>query len=62
MAVMTDITERKPAQEQLAVKNAQLAELNDVKNQMLGIAPHDLRNPLHVLNAASSFLLHELSF
>jgi len=61
MAVMTDITERKLAEEQLAVKNAQLAELNDVKNQMLGMAAHDLRNPLHLVSAASSFLLDELA-
>jgi PAS domain S-box-containing protein len=61
MAVMTDITERKVFEEQLAAKNAQLAELNDVKNQMLGMAAHDLRNPLHVVNAASSLLLDKLA-
>ena len=60
MAVMTDITERKLAAAQLAAKNAQLAELNDIKNQLLGMAAHDLRNPLHVVNAASSFLLDDM--
>lgn len=33
-------------QRELAIKNARLEELNEQKNQLLGMATHDLRNPL----------------
>ena len=33
----------------LTKQNARLSELNDLKNKFLGIAAHDLRNPLGVL-------------
>lgn len=33
-------------QRELAIKNARLAQLNEQKNQFLGIATHELRNPL----------------
>jgi signal transduction histidine kinase len=46
-------------QRELAKKNAELARLNDLKNQFLGIAAHDLRNPLEVILAYSEFLLNE---
>ena len=45
------------AQRELAKKNAELARLNDQKNQFLGIAAHDLRNPLDVILTYSRFLL-----
>ncbi|MFC1601143.1 histidine kinase dimerization/phospho-acceptor domain-containing protein [Candidatus Sumerlaeota bacterium] len=32
----------------VARQNVQLTELNNVKNKFLGIAAHDLRNPLSV--------------
>jgi PAS domain S-box-containing protein len=54
-----DITERKLAEAEIAQKNAQLVELNDVKNQLLGMAAHDLRNPLSVVSTASAFLLDD---
>jgi signal transduction histidine kinase len=47
------------AQRELAKKNAELGRLNDLKNQFLGIAAHDLRNPLEVILAYSDFLLNE---
>jgi hypothetical protein len=59
--VIVDITERKLAEAEIARKNAQLVELNDLKNQLLGMAAHDLRNPLTVVNTASSFLLDDSS-
>jgi two-component system, OmpR family, sensor kinase len=49
------------AQRELAKKNVELARLNDQKNQFLGIAAHDLRNPLQVQLAFSQFLLDELA-
>ena len=46
-------------QRELAKKNRELDELNKLKNQFLGIAAHDLRNPLGVIMGYSSFLLEE---
>jgi PAS domain S-box-containing protein len=62
-AVVTfkDITARKQAEEEIRQKNAQLLELNNEKNQLLGMAAHDLRNPLSIVNTASTFLLDDAS-
>lgn len=46
-------------QRELAKKNHELAALNEQKNQFLGIAAHDLRNPLSVIQSYSEFLLEE---
>ncbi len=43
----------------LAKKSAELSRLNDQKNQLLGMAAHDLRNPLEVILTYSAFLLEE---
>jgi len=63
-----DVTERKLAEEaltnyatELAEKNAELERLNEQKNQFLGIAAHELRNPLQFILAYSEFLLDETS-
>ncbi len=45
------------AQRELAKKNAELARLNEEKNRFLGMAAHDLRNPLHAALAYSDMLL-----
>lgn len=43
---------------ELYKKNSELQKLNDLKNQFLGIAAHDLRNPIgNIISIAS--LLHE---
>lgn len=47
------------AQRELAKKNAELARLNEQKNRFLGLAAHDLRNPLEVINVYSRFLFDE---
>ena len=41
-------------------KNAELCKLNELKNEFLGIAAHDLRNPIGIIMAYSNFLLEEL--
>jgi signal transduction histidine kinase len=46
-------------QRELAAKNAELARLNALKNQFLGMAAHDLRNPLQNILYYSEFLLDE---
>ncbi|HYG62199.1 MAG TPA: HAMP domain-containing sensor histidine kinase, partial [Thermoanaerobaculia bacterium] len=46
-------------QREVAKKNVELARLNDQKNQFLGMAAHDLRNPLEVILTYSEFLLDE---
>ena len=47
------------AQRELAKKNAELGRLDEQKNQFLGIAAHDLRNPLEVILTYSQFLIDE---
>ncbi|MFP4398760.1 MAG: ATP-binding protein [Desulfonatronovibrio sp.] len=44
---------------ELQKKNAELAKLNDLKNQFLGMAAHDLRNPIGAIQSLSEFLLEE---
>jgi signal transduction histidine kinase len=48
-------------QRNLAKKTVELQTLNDEKNKLMGMAAHDLRNPLTVLLAFASFLLEDLS-
>lgn len=45
------------AHETLAQQNAQLLRLNEEKNGFIGMAAHDLRNPLGVILGYSDFLL-----
>ena len=46
-------------QRELAKKNAELERLNQEKNRFLGMAAHDLRNPLQSILNLSSYLLEE---
>ncbi len=46
-------------QRELARKNAELAHLNQEKNHFLGMAAHDLRNPLYVTLNLVEFILDE---
>lgn len=46
---------------ELQKKNHQLMELNQLKNQFLGMAAHDLRKPLSAILNYSEFLLDEVS-
>ena len=49
------------AEKKLIEQNQQLQELNLIKDQFIGIASHDLRNPLHVLNGYLKILRYALS-
>jgi len=42
---------------ELSKKNVELAKANNLKNQLMGIAAHDLRNPIGVINSYTEFLL-----
>jgi signal transduction histidine kinase len=44
---------------ELHLANAELRELNQLKNQFLGMAAHDLRNPLGLIMAYLEFILDE---
>ena len=46
-------------QRELSKKNVELAQLNNIKNQFLGMAAHDLRNPLGYVINYSEFLEEE---
>ncbi len=46
-------------QRELAKQNAALERLNQEKNRFLGMAAHDLRNPLQLILSHSNFLLEE---
>lgn len=48
-------------QRELAKKNAELAQLNQLKTQFLGMAAHDLRNPLYLIGAYSELLREDPS-
>ena len=43
-------------EDEIRNKNIQLKELNDLKNKFLGIASHDLRNPLYMIKSFSEVL------
>jgi signal transduction histidine kinase len=49
------------AQRELARRNAELAEAVREKNQMLGMAAHDLRNPLGIIAGVVDVLTDELA-
>jgi len=55
-AIERDLTVIKKAEEEIKKKNAQLAELNETKNKFLGIASHDLRNPLYTIRSFSQII------
>jgi two-component system, OmpR family, sensor kinase len=46
-------------QRELTRKNAELEKVNEQKNRFLGMAAHDLRNPLGVIRSYSEFLQDE---
>lgn len=50
------MAERLRAEEELAQLNRRLVELNEEKNQFLGIASHDLKNPLNAIGLMGELL------
>jgi PAS domain S-box-containing protein len=58
-AIERDLTEIKEAEKEIKAKNQELLELNDTKNRFLGIASHDLRNPLYLIRSFCEILKDE---
>ena len=46
-------------QRELSKKNAELERLNELKNQFVGMAAHDIRNPLGIIMSFADFLEEE---
>lgn len=44
---------------ELQKKNSQLKKLNEQKNEFIGMAAHDLRNPISIIMGYSEFILEE---
>jgi PAS domain S-box-containing protein len=55
-AIERDLTEVMQAEEEIKKQNKLLQELNDTKNKFMGIASHDLRNPVYVIRTFSEVL------
>ena len=55
-AIERDLTEIKQAEEEIRKQNRLLQELNETKNKFLGIASHDLRNPIYIIRSFSEIL------
>ena len=54
-----DATARRQYERQLLEQKRKLAQLNDEKNELLGMAAHELRTPLGVISTYSEFLQDE---
>jgi PAS domain S-box-containing protein len=56
VSIIRDITERKRTEEALVRQHSELEILNETKDRFLGIAAHDLRNPLTVVDVSTQIL------
>lgn len=56
-SLIADAIEQRRGEEQLRKKNKELHDLNELKNKFLGIASHDLRNPLYLIRSYSEILI-----
>jgi signal transduction histidine kinase len=56
-SLIADAIEQRKGEEQLRKKNKEFHDLNELKNKFLGIASHDLRNPLFLIRSYSEILI-----
>jgi signal transduction histidine kinase len=56
-SLIADAIEQRKGEEQIRIKNKELHDLNEMKNKFLGIASHDLRNPLFLIRSYSEILI-----
>ena len=61
MNFVTDITERKKAEEEINLKNEQLLKLNSEKDKFFSIIAHDLRSPFTGFLGLTQIMAEELS-
>ncbi len=61
MNFVTDITERKKAEEEINLKNEQLQKLNSEKDKFFSIIAHDLRSPFTGFLGLTQIMAEELS-
>ncbi len=59
LAIKEDITARKEAELELEQKNEALLRVNQEKNEFLGIAAHDLKNPLSAIRGLAEEIQDE---
>lgn len=57
VVIVDDVTETEEKRKILSETNEKLLDLNNQRNQLLGTAAHDLRNPLSVINSYTEILL-----
>ena len=57
VSVASDITDLKQAEMALATMNEELQELNELKNKFMGMAAHDLRNPLGAIRGMTQLIM-----
>lgn len=60
LVIVDDITEIQEQKKVLDEKNQKLEIINTQKNELIGIAAHDLRNPLSVIYSFSEIILEAL--
>lgn len=58
--MLTDITERKLAEEEIRLKNDQLLKLNATKDKFFSIISHDLKNPFNAIIGFSDILAEQV--
>ena len=61
LIIIDDITEIEKQEKELEEKNEKLRQLNQQKNEFLGIASHDIRNPVGIIQMYSDFMIKEKS-
>ena len=55
--IVDDVTDNEIFKIELENKNKKLLELNQQKNELLGVAAHDIRNPLGVISSFSEIMV-----
>jgi signal transduction histidine kinase len=60
LVIIDDITDYHEQRKALDEKNKNLEIINKQKNELVGIAAHDLRNPLSVINSFSEIMLETI--
>jgi len=55
--IVDDISQLEEQKKELKIQNGELIKLNDQKNELLGVAAHDLRNPIAVMQMCSETIM-----